>query len=277
MRPTPPARRARPSSANPSAAAGRGATSWPIRPAWPGRDLSSAAVDGQARRLLRRALVVLAAGVVVAAVLHLVADRHAVALAAACAGSCRLAMREVTRFGEGWETLLPAGLVILACAARRLRGIPVGERLARLGWIMAFVATAVGGGGGGAALIKNAVGRARPFVDVGDVLALRPLAFSSQWAAFPSGHAATAGATAAVLALLFPRSGPVALVVFALVAASRVAVGAHFPSDVAAGFALGFAVTLMVAAAFLKRHRVFQICGGRLWRRPVLRPSGAAG
>jgi membrane-associated phospholipid phosphatase len=60
--------------------------------------------------------------------------------------------------------------------------------------------------------------------------------------AFPSGHASTSFACAAVLAWLTPLS-PLALFTLAsLVALSRVYVGAHYPLDIVGGAALGLAV-----------------------------------
>lgn len=59
---------------------------------------------------------------------------------------------------------------------------------------------------------------------------------------FPSGHAAGAFAFAAFVALRVPRWGALALLFAALVAASRVVLGVHYPSDVVAGALLGAAV-----------------------------------
>lgn len=229
-----------------------------------------------ARRTAAAAGAVLAGGAVLTVLLHGLADRHAAPLARACTDSCRAVALAVTRFGEGWETLLPAGLVLIVCFVALWRRWPLEGRLARLGWVMAFVATAVGGSGLLAAALKLAIGRARPLIADGALWLHQPFAFSAKWASFPSGHATTAGATALVLALLFPRRARSIIVVAAIVAASRVIVGAHYPSDVAAGFALGAGLTLLSAAAFMARGVVFQLCGGRLWRLPVLTPPCAA-
>jgi len=59
---------------------------------------------------------------------------------------------------------------------------------------------------------------------------------------FPSGHSANAFALATILALTFPWMALPALVLAASVAASRVVLGVHFPSDVVAGSLLGVLV-----------------------------------
>lgn len=59
---------------------------------------------------------------------------------------------------------------------------------------------------------------------------------------FPSGHAASAAAFAAGVALKAPALRVPLTTLAGLVGFSRVATGAHYPSDVAAGFALGATV-----------------------------------
>lgn len=184
----------------------------------------------------------------------------------------------LTSFGEGVEILVGSGVLLLALAAvdpgdltRRLRG-----RLFAVATTFGFVFASVAGSGLTASLIKNLFGRARPEQLVGDaVFQIHDAVFSSKWAAFPSGHATTAGASAAVLALLFPRwRGPI-LAAGAAIALSRIALGAHFPSDVAAGFALGAAFTLMLAQGLARRGLVFRTgADGRLRPRPEAGPSG---
>jgi undecaprenyl-diphosphatase len=237
---------------------------------------ASAPEEAAGRRVAAVGLAVLASGLVGAAGLCRVADGHTLVIVRAAVGPCRAAAALVTRFGEGWETLLPGFLVLAVCLFRTWRGEPVGARLVRLGWVMGFVVLSVGGSGLLAWLLKNAVGRARPLTADTLVWLQHPFAFTARFASFPSGHATTAGATAVVLALLFPRRAGLIFTVCGVVAASRVVVGMHFPSDVAAGFAFGAGVTLLIAAEFLRRGRVFQLCGGRLWRQPVAVPATTA-
>lgn len=83
-------------------------------------------------------------------------------------------------------------------------------------------------------LVKLAVDRARPHV--GTVLT------SPQGASFPSGHAITSFAAAAVFVVLVRhRLAWLAFLVPALITYSRLALGAHYPSDVAGSWLLGLA------------------------------------
>ncbi|MCX4525924.1 MULTISPECIES: bifunctional phosphatase PAP2/diacylglycerol kinase family protein [unclassified Streptomyces] len=91
---------------------------------------------------------------------------------------------------------------------------------------------------------KWSVRRPRPLL-VG-VPAVRQLATQPQTTSFPSGHSASAFAFATGLALRSPGWGAVVAPVAASVAFSRVYTGVHYPSDVAAGAALGAAAGFVV-------------------------------
>ena len=101
--------------------------------------------------------------------------------------------------------------------------------------------------------LKAATSRSRPDVDT---LVARPHTSS-----FPSGHAATSFACATVLGALVPRLRVPLCALAALIAASRVYVGVHFPLDVVAGAVWGLVVGLLVLrarprlAAALRRSR----------------------
>ncbi|CAL9318285.1 lipid kinase YegS [Streptomyces sp. SudanB135_2055] len=94
---------------------------------------------------------------------------------------------------------------------------------------------------------KRSVRRARPVLD--PVPLVRQLKRQPITTSFPSGHAASAAAFATGVALESPAWGA-AVAPVAAVALSRVYTGVHFPSDVAAGAALG------VGAAFAVRGMV---------------------
>jgi undecaprenyl-diphosphatase len=83
--------------------------------------------------------------------------------------------------------------------------------------------------------IKLVVRRTRPALDD-----LPPLMATPTRLSFPSSHASTGFAAARAFAGLLPR-GPLLLLAAAL-GASRVYLGVHYPSDIAAGALLGTAL-----------------------------------
>lgn len=110
-----------------------------------------------------------------------------------------------------------------------------------------------GAASGSSVLLKWVVGRRRPVAGI-DPLAVDP--FAGGWPGmvgseknlcFPSGHACLAFATAAALALLFPRGRYAFYALAALVAFQRVSENAHYASDVVAGAALGVLATFATA------------------------------
>lgn len=66
---------------------------------------------------------------------------------------------------------------------------------------------------------------------------------------FPSGHTAAAVAFTAAVAPTWPWAGAACAVPAVVVAVERVHSGAHYPSDVAAGAAIGLAAAALVRAA----------------------------
>jgi membrane-associated phospholipid phosphatase len=85
--------------------------------------------------------------------------------------------------------------------------------------------------------IKLAVGRERPPAADAEPLIALPASSS-----FPSSHAAMSVAAAIELSRARPNLTPVWWTAAGLMCASRLYVGAHHPSDVAAGAAVGAAV-----------------------------------
>jgi undecaprenyl-diphosphatase len=95
-------------------------------------------------------------------------------------------------------------------------------------------------------LIKHVVGRPRPkFIHTGTV-DLSPFG-GSGWDSFPSGHATSAVAIAAVLAVRFPRGRWIFIGAAAAIAASRIIRGSHFLTDTVGGAALGWLMGTIAA------------------------------
>ncbi|HEX5400983.1 MAG TPA: phosphatase PAP2 family protein [Pseudonocardiaceae bacterium] len=90
---------------------------------------------------------------------------------------------------------------------------------------------------------KQVVGRARPAVDLTPLA--RRLVKAPRTTSFPSGHSASAAAFTTGVVLESPLLGVPVAALAAAVAGSRVAVGAHYPSDVVAGVSLGVAAGLL--------------------------------
>jgi undecaprenyl-diphosphatase len=102
---------------------------------------------------------------------------------------------------------------------------------------------------------KSLIDRQRPAFRYPDP---PPLMHIPHTHSFPSGHAATSFACAATLAQFTSRRVAIALYVLAaLIAWSRVYVGAHYPLDVLAGALLGLAIArvLRLLPAALRRLR----------------------
>ena len=100
--------------------------------------------------------------------------------------------------------------------------------------------------------VKPVFRRVRPFVNrEARVVGTRPIDHS-----FPSGHSASSFAAATALSIYYPKAAPLAFAVAGGVAASRVHLGVHFPSDVAVGAAIGIGIGTFTGWLFRFRlHR----------------------
>lgn len=119
------------------------------------------------------------------------------------------------------------------------------RQFARRGVIAAGLSAAVALGI--ANVISALVDRPRPFV--GDPDGVHLFVHHAANAGFPSDHATAGFAIAVAILLRSRRWGFVAVAMAAVLAVSRVAIGVHYPTDVAAGAALGSATALALYAA----------------------------
>jgi undecaprenyl-diphosphatase len=62
----------------------------------------------------------------------------------------------------------------------------------------------------------------------------------------PSSHTAAACALAVVIARLYPKLTPLMIVLACIVGTARVVLGAHYPSDVVIGGALGATIASLM-------------------------------
>lgn len=133
----------------------------------------------------------------------------------------------------------------------------------------AYVLASVAFGGLSATLLKYVVGRARPRgFDTFGPDSFTPFAFDSAHASLPSGHSATIFALATALAFLRPGLKWVFYGLAALIAATRVVVGAHYPADVVAGALVGTVAVYGLTRLLAARKWLFRY---DLTRRAILR------
>jgi membrane-associated phospholipid phosphatase len=182
-----------------------------------------------------------------------------------------------TDIGKSAAYLIAAFVImtLLSLSDWRAHHVSMKARLALLYAQAAFAFGAIAGSGIVVNIFKFIFARARPkFLDqLGPYDFFGRMGVGYDFSSFPSGHSTTMGALSAILALWFPKLRFLTIPACATGAISRVAVGAHFPSDVVAGFALGFLFSLYLARHLARRHSVFRLSGGSLF--PRLQFSGS--
>jgi lipid A 4'-phosphatase len=158
-------------------------------------------------------------------------------------------------FGESWGWLVLFGLAFIALhwggELPRLRNVD--QRMRALSAIPAFLFAAIAVAGLAADLVKIGLGRMRPkLLFSSDLYGFSWLAWRPDHWSFPSGHSATIVALMAALWWLWPQHLLFYVLVAAIVAGSRIVVGAHYPSDVIAGALVAVLATRWVAWMFTR-------------------------
>ncbi|MBB4983502.1 undecaprenyl-diphosphatase [Streptomyces sp. SFB5A] len=164
------------------------------------------------------------------------ADRRLLAVLRSCGHrpGVALAARGLSRSGEHGALWLGAGLLAAAVDRPRrdrwLRGTALiaGAHLASMG-------------------VKRLVRRPRPAPET-----YEPLVRTAGRHSFPSSHATSAAAAVVVFGALHPTAGRLAAPAALAMCLSRLVVGVHYPSDVAAGALLG-AATAAAGRSLLAR------------------------
>jgi undecaprenyl-diphosphatase len=184
--------------------------------------------------------------------------------------------RMLTDFGEsGWIIVVSAFLCIEGwVGSRLLKSCRCRYQAAIASRIGGYLLVSIVLSGLVANILKRIIGRARPvhFDDWG-ILGFSPFSNSAAFQSFPSGHATTIGAFFAALIFLFPRYRIIFAICAIWLAATRVMVGAHYPSDVVAGLALGAWFSFMTAIVYSRYGLLFKTDenGWPIPRLPILR------
>jgi membrane-associated phospholipid phosphatase len=182
-----------------------------------------------------------------------------------------------TDIGKSTLYLVSAFVVTTWLSLRdwRKRHLSTKARFALLYSQAAFAFAAIAGSGIAVNVLKFIFARARPkfLAELGPYHFFGRMGLGYDYTSFPSGHSTTMGALAAILALWYPKLRIISIPLCFLGAASRVAAGAHFPSDVIAGFGLGGLFSIYLARALARRQSVFHFSDGALF--PKLQFSGS--
>ncbi|MEM7068763.1 MAG: phosphatase PAP2 family protein [Pseudomonadota bacterium] len=177
-----------------------------------------------------------------------------------------------TNIGRSDWMLWSSGGVILFMSIFRLSGASADfiVRWHHLFLKVYFVFTSVAFSGILAVLLKLLIGRARPVATTPgyEVWDAMPLVRLFENTGFPSGHSTSIAAFSMAIYLLAPRIGIYLIPVAVWIGITRLAVGAHFPTDVVAGLILGSTFTWLHARNFACRRLLFEFTDeGRLKHR----------
>jgi membrane-associated phospholipid phosphatase len=169
--------------------------------------------------------------------------------------------RRITDFGTfAWMIYGSGFLVILAYVAHRISRNETLAGRTKTAWrLPLYFFLTIGATSALVHLVKLFVGRARPelFAEYG-AYSLTPFAYDDLYSSFPSGHSAAVGAFFGAFSMLAPRLRPLFLLGALTIGISRVIVGAHYPSDVAAGLLLGLWTAVATAFFFARKEWLFR-------------------
>jgi len=208
------------------------------------------------------------------AFLMIFADAPAIIWARGLPREVVTAFRAITDFGKAAWFLypLPALMILLLLVPRDLPRAAQATFTALFARV-AFLFFAIGIPYWFNAVLKQVIGRARPFVGgAPDPYLFRPFSWGPEYASLASNHTVTVCAVAVAFGALWPRLRPILWLYAIIIAVSRVIVIAHHPSDVLAGAVVGACGALLVRNYFAARRLVFGVTpNGRV--EPFAAPS----
>jgi membrane-associated phospholipid phosphatase len=214
-----------------------------------------------ARRLARHSLMITATiGVAIIALMYAL-DATEIGLMPARGTAGLWPIRILTDLGKDAYVLwsLAVALFAVAVVSATLRGSSR-ARLLRFGMRLQFLFFAVLVPVLAGEVIKWIAGRGRPFVGgKANAFNFVPFSGTEAYASLPSGHAITAFALAFAVAALWPRARAVMIVYAIVIAATRLLLLAHHPSDVVAGALIGVIGAMVVRYWFAARCLGFAI------------------
>ncbi|WP_296584697.1 phosphatase PAP2 family protein [Xanthobacter sp.] len=209
------------------------------------------------------ALAALAAGIVAA--LMLLVDPITIGLRLKAPSWLVVFSDRLTDLGFSGVVLWPLGIGLAYALMLTHAGDEMTRRIAasvaaRLGFLFLAIAPV----GLLVAIVKHSLGRARPHAAMhikgpSPEMTFDFLIWKSSFASFPSGHATTTFAAAVAFAALFPRARTILLVAAFPIAATRIVLSSHYPSDVVAGAVLGTVAALWTVKLFAARRVVFAV------------------
>lgn len=170
--------------------------------------------------------------------------------------------RTITDFGTfRWMIYGSGSLAIVAFVVHHAsRSETVAGRARTAMRLFSYFFVTIGSASALVHLLKTLIGRARPemLAELG-AYSLTPFTGNTVFESFPSGHSAAVGSFFGAFALLVPRLRPLFLAGALLIGMSRVIVGAHYPSDVAAGLLVGLWCAVMAAFLFARWNVLFRL------------------
>ena len=214
-----------------------------------------------ARRLARHSLLITAVLGAAIIVLMYAVDAREIGLMPPRGTASLWPVRILTDFGkEAYvQGALAGALLIIVLVSPFLpetRKSPLLRFGARLQFVFFAVLVPVLAG----EVVKWIAGRGRPFVGgKANAFNFEPFAGTEAHASFPSAHVITAAALAFAVSAVWPRARGAMIVYVLLIAATRLVLLAHHPSDVVAGALIGVVGAMAVRYWFAARRLGFAI------------------